>query len=119
MDFANLDTASSVILLLVGLGVFLLGFKFLGDSIEKLSASKMRALFHKAAGNRFRERQLDCFTAQLVLSGLHRFRLGQRVSVSGRDISVSGLELTGIVLEGDESGLRTRLTLSDPAAGNI
>lgn len=53
MDFANLDTASSVILLLVGLGVFLLGFKFLGDSIEKLSASKMRALFNKAAGNRF------------------------------------------------------------------
>lgn len=53
MDFANLDTASSVVLLLVGLGVFLLGFKFLGDSIEKLSASKMRALFHKAAGNRF------------------------------------------------------------------
>lgn len=53
MDFANLDTASSVVLLLVGLGVFLLGFKFLGDSIEKLSASKMRALFHRAAGNRF------------------------------------------------------------------
>ena len=53
MDFANLDTVSSVVLLLVGLGVFLLGFKFLGDSIEKLSASKMRALFHKAAGNRF------------------------------------------------------------------
>ena len=53
MDFANLDTASSVILLLVGLGVFLLGFKFLGDSIEKLSASKMRALFNRAAGNRF------------------------------------------------------------------
>lgn len=53
MDFANLDTASSVILLLVGLGVFLLGFKFLGDSIEKLSASKLRALFNKAAGNRF------------------------------------------------------------------
>lgn len=53
MDFENLDTASSVILLLVGLGVFLLGFKFLGDSIEKLSASKMRALFNRAAGNRF------------------------------------------------------------------
>ena len=53
MDFENLDTASSVVLLLVGLGVFLLGFKFLGDSIEKLSASKMRALFNKAAGNRF------------------------------------------------------------------
>ncbi|HIR38876.1 MAG TPA: Na/Pi cotransporter family protein [Candidatus Coproplasma stercoripullorum] len=53
MDFANLDTASSVILLLVGLGVFLLGFKFLGDSIEKLSASKLRALFNRAAGNRF------------------------------------------------------------------
>ena len=53
MDFANLDTVSSVVLLLVGLGVFLLGFKFLGDSIEKLSASKMRALFNKAAGNRF------------------------------------------------------------------
>ena len=53
MDFAGLDPASSVILLLVGLGVFLLGFKFLGDSIEKLSASKLRALFNKAAGNRF------------------------------------------------------------------
>ena len=53
MDFDNLDTASSIVLLLVGLGVFLLGFKFLGDSIEKLSASKMRALFNKAAGNRF------------------------------------------------------------------
>ena len=53
MDFADLNTATSVILLLVGLGVFLLGFKFLGDSIEKLSASKLRALFNKAAGNRF------------------------------------------------------------------
>lgn len=53
MDFENLDTASSVILPLVGLGVFLLGFKFLGDSIEKLSASKLRALFNRAAGNRF------------------------------------------------------------------
>ena len=53
MDFANLTPAASIVLLLVGLGVFLLGFKFLGDSIEKLSASKMRALFHKAAGNRF------------------------------------------------------------------
>lgn len=52
MDFADY-TATSVILLLVGLGVFLLGFKFLGDSIEKLSASKLRALFNKAAGNRF------------------------------------------------------------------
>ena len=40
-------------MLLVGLGVFLLGFKFLGDSIEKLSASKLRALFNRAAGNRF------------------------------------------------------------------
>ncbi len=53
MDFEDLNTATSVILLLVGLGVFLLGFKFLGDSIEKLSASKLRALFNKAAGNRF------------------------------------------------------------------
>ena len=53
MDSADLNTATSVILLLVGLGVFLLGFKFLGDSIEKLSASKLRALFNKAAGNRF------------------------------------------------------------------
>lgn len=53
MDFADLNKATSVILLLVGLGVFLLGFKFLGDSIEKLSASKLRALFNKAAGNRF------------------------------------------------------------------
>ena len=53
MDFADLNPATSVILLLVGLGVFLLGFKFLGDSIEKLSASKLRALFNKAAGNRF------------------------------------------------------------------
>ncbi len=54
MDFAQpLAPHVSIVLLLVGLGVFLLGFKFLGDSIEKLSASKMRALFHKAAGNRF------------------------------------------------------------------
>ena len=52
-DLTKLSTANSVILLLVGLGVFLLGFKFLGDSIEKLSASKLRALFNKAAGNRF------------------------------------------------------------------
>lgn len=53
MDFMGLTPAMSVILLLVGLGVFLLGFKFLGDSIEKLSASKLRALFNRAAGNRF------------------------------------------------------------------
>lgn len=53
MDFANLTTVTSIVLLLVGLGVFLFAFKLLGDSIEKLSASKMRALFNKAAGNRF------------------------------------------------------------------
>lgn len=49
----NLTPTMSVVLLLVGLGVFLLGFKFLGESIEKLSASKLRALFNRAAGNRF------------------------------------------------------------------
>ena len=53
MDFANLTTVTSVVMLLVGLGVFLFSFKMLGDSIENLSASKMRALFNKAAGNRF------------------------------------------------------------------
>ena len=53
MDFANLTPAASIVLLLVRQDVVLLGFKFHGDSIEKLSASKMRALFHKAAGNRF------------------------------------------------------------------
>ncbi len=54
MHFADdLSVATSVVMLLVGLGVFLFGFKLLGDSIEKLSASKMRALFNKAAGNRF------------------------------------------------------------------
>ncbi len=53
MEFMGLTPAMSVILLLVGLGVFLLGFKFLGESIEKLSASKLRALFNRAAGNRF------------------------------------------------------------------
>lgn len=68
MDFANLDTASSVVLLLVGLGVFLLGFKFLGDSIEKLSASKMRALFHKAAGNRFAGVGIGALAAAIVQS---------------------------------------------------
>lgn len=53
MDFADLSTSESIVLLLVGLGVFLFAFKLLGDSIEKLSASKMRALFNKATGNRF------------------------------------------------------------------
>lgn len=54
MDFEQpMALVTSIVLLLVGLGVFLLGFKFLGDSIEKLSASKLRALFNKAAGNRF------------------------------------------------------------------
>lgn len=53
MEFSGLTGSMSVMLLLIGLGVFLLGFKFLGDSIEKLSASKLRALFNKAAGNRF------------------------------------------------------------------
>ena len=44
-DYANLDTVSSVVLLLVGLGVFLLGFKFLGDSIEKLSVHQHQLNF--------------------------------------------------------------------------
>lgn len=53
MEFAStMSTAESVVLLLVGIGVFLLGFKFLGDSIQKLSARKMRSLFDKAVGNR-------------------------------------------------------------------
>ncbi|MCD8372888.1 MAG: Na/Pi cotransporter family protein [Clostridia bacterium] len=52
MNFGDLS-AESVILLLVGIGVFLLGFKFLGDNIQKLSAAKMRNLFNKAVSNRF------------------------------------------------------------------
>ena len=72
MDFANLDTVSSVVLLLVGLGVFLLGFKFLGDSIEKLSASKMRALFNKAAGNRFAGVGIGALATAIVQSSSRR-----------------------------------------------
>ncbi|MCD8040544.1 MAG: Na/Pi cotransporter family protein [Clostridia bacterium] len=53
MNFGDLTTAESVVLLLVGIGVFLLGFKFLGDNIQKLSAAKMRNLFNKAISNRF------------------------------------------------------------------
>ncbi|MCD7728424.1 MAG: Na/Pi cotransporter family protein [Clostridia bacterium] len=53
MNFGELGTAESAILLLVGIGVFLLGFKFLGDNIQKLSAAKMRNLFNKAVANRF------------------------------------------------------------------
>lgn len=52
MEFGNLNVPSSVVLLLVGIGVLLLGFKLLGDSIQKLSAKKMRALFDKAVSNR-------------------------------------------------------------------
>lgn len=73
----------------------------------------------QAAGNRFREGQLDYLTGELVLSGLHRYRLGQRVNLSGKGLAFSGLELSGIRLEGDGTGLTTTLTLTDPAAGNI
>lgn len=70
----------------------------------------------QAAGNRFCQAQMDYLTGELTLSGLRRFSLGQRVNVEGRGISASGLELIGIVLEGDGGGVHTRLTLWDPAA---
>lgn len=73
----------------------------------------------QAAGNRFREGQLDYLTGKLVLPGLHRYRLGQRVDFSGDGIAFSGMELSGIALFGDSGGFHTTLTLSDPAAGNI
>lgn len=73
----------------------------------------------QAAGNRFREGQLDYLTGELVIPGLHRYRLGQRVNLAGEGLAFSGLELSGIRLEGDGTGLTTTLTLTDPAAGNI
>lgn len=68
MDFAGLTPAMSVILLLVGLGVFLLGFKFLGESIEKLSANKLRALFNKAVSNRFAGVGIGALSTAIVQS---------------------------------------------------
>ncbi len=73
----------------------------------------------QAAGNRFREGQLDYLTGKLVLPGLCRYRLGQQVDFSGEEIAFSGMELTGIALTGDDSGFHTTLTIGDPAAGNI
>lgn len=73
----------------------------------------------QAAGNRFREGQLDYLVGKLTLSGLHWYRLGQRVNFSGEGLAMAGLELYGITLEGDQGGCHTTLTLADPAAGNI
>lgn len=73
----------------------------------------------QAAGNRFREGQLDYLTGKLVLPGLRRFRLGQPVDVAGEGIALSGMELTGIAFSGGSSGFYTTLTICDPVAGNI
>ena len=74
----------------------------------------------QAAGNYFRQGQLDYLTGKLVLDGLHRYRLGQRVNLSaGAGLDYAGLELSGIRLKGDSGGCSTILTLTDPGAGNI
>ena len=74
----------------------------------------------QAAGNYFRQGQLDYLTGKLVLDGLHRYRLGQRVNLSaGAGLDHTGLELSGIRLVGDSSGCSTTLALTDPGAGNI
>ena len=74
----------------------------------------------QAAGNYFRQGQLDYLTGKLVLDGLHRYRLGQRVNLSaGAGLDYAGLELSGIRLKGDRGGCSTILTLTDPGAGNI
>lgn len=44
---------NAVLLLLAGLGVFLLGIKFLGDNLEVVAGSKLRKLFNKISNNRF------------------------------------------------------------------
>ena len=45
--------AESIILLLAGLGILLVGFKMLSDNIEKLANSGLRKLFDKTSNNRF------------------------------------------------------------------
>lgn len=44
---------TSIIMLLGGLGAFLIGFKLLSDNVEKVANSGLKRLFNKAGGNRF------------------------------------------------------------------
>lgn len=47
------DIVIKILMLLAGLGVFLIGINAMGDNLESLAGSKMRTLFDKISGNRF------------------------------------------------------------------
>ncbi len=48
-----MDIVESVLLMLAGTGVFLIGINMMGSNLESLAGSKMRTLFDKISSNRF------------------------------------------------------------------
>lgn len=48
-----MDIVESVLLMLAGTGVFLIGINMMGSNLESLAGSKMRTLFNKISSNRF------------------------------------------------------------------
>ena len=48
-----MDIVESVLLMLAGTGVFLIGINMMGSNLETLAGSKIRTIFDKISGNRF------------------------------------------------------------------
>ena len=48
-----MDIVVSILLMLAGTGVFLIGINMMGSNLETLAGSKIRTIFDKISGNRF------------------------------------------------------------------
>lgn len=48
-----MNTLSSILLLLGGLGAFLVGLKMMGDNLQNLAGNRLKPLFNKVSNNRF------------------------------------------------------------------
>jgi len=78
-----MDIVESVLLLLAGIGVFLVGIVFFSDTLTKSASGRMRVLFRKISGNR--------------AAG---FGLGVGVTVASQSSTVSTVIVVGLVNAG-------------------
>ena len=48
-----LDILECVLMMLAGLGVFLIGIKAMGDNLEAVAGNSLKSIFNKISNNRF------------------------------------------------------------------
>lgn len=63
-----MELLKSILMLLGGLGVFLVGLKMMGDSLESMAGDKLKKLFNKISNNRFAGVSIGAATTMVIQS---------------------------------------------------